>query len=129
MYKFIFYGIYRALNYTVVSKGKEKQEDRRVSAVTMTSVVMFGHIFTLSGIFSHRFGLKIPILEESNGKTFTMVLVLLLFIYNYFAHVKNLRILSEKYKPIYDKHKGLDKLIGFGVPIVTFIIFIIFGTP
>jgi hypothetical protein len=129
MYKFIFYGIYRTLNYTVFSKGKEKQEDRRISTVTLTSVVMFGHIFTLFGILSHRFGLKLAILNEPNDKLIVTLLFLFLYLYNYLFHEKKLRIISMKYKPLYDKYKGLDKLVGFGVPILTFLIFIIFGTP
>jgi hypothetical protein len=87
------------------------------------------HILTLVGTLTHRFGVIIPFFDKSNFKTINLILVLLLFIYNYFVHVRNLRILTEKYKPIYDKNKNLDKWIGFGVPIVTFIIFMIFGTP
>jgi hypothetical protein len=64
MYKFIFYGVYKELNKTIVSTGKDKQIDRRISAVAITSLIMVTNIATFYAILKNRFRIDFLRLRE-----------------------------------------------------------------
>lgn len=121
MYAFIFYGTYRALNYTIITKGKEKQEDRRISTVAQTSVIMILHMFTILGILKNKFDVPIFLLEKRpNHELEAIIIVFIFWTFNHFRYARRLKILSEKYKPIYDEHKYLDRIVGYGSFIISF---------
>ncbi|MBX3042747.1 MAG: hypothetical protein KIT33_12600 [Candidatus Kapabacteria bacterium] len=126
MYAFIFYGTYRALNSTILSKGKEKQEDRRISAVAQTSTIIGLHILTILFFLHNRLNINIILLEQSNFKIFVISLVAILWIFCHLRYVNRLKQLSEKYKPIFDKYKYLDRIVGFGSFIISVILCILF---
>jgi hypothetical protein len=130
MYGFIFYGVYKELNKTIVSTGKDKQIDRRISAVALTSLIMGTHIATFYAILKNRFKMDYLRLPEDEFTNYYIVFfALLIWLYNEIFHKRKLKELSLKYKPIYDKHKYLDMIVGTGVLVVSIIIFLIFGRP
>ena len=128
MYGFIFYGVYRTLKYTSVSKGQDRQIDRRISAVALTSIIMGFNLLTIYVIFVKYLDINILPYNE-NRKFYLIISFLLVWLYNEIFHKRKLKELSLKYKPIYDNYKYLDKIIGFGVIVVSVIIFMIIGAP
>ena len=130
MYGFIFYGIYKELNKTVVSTGKDKQIDRRISAVALTSLIMLLNIATILSILKNKFGLDFLVLHEDEYTNYYIVFFgLLIWLYNEIFHKRKLKELSLKYKPIYDNYKYLDRIVGIGFFAVSLVIFLIFGKP
>ncbi len=128
MYGFIFYGVYKELNKTIVSTGKDKQIDRRISAVAITSIIMGFNLLTIYAILVKYFDINILPYDE-NRKFYLIITFLLIWFYNEIFHKRKLKELSLKYKPIYDKHKYLDRIIGIGIIVVSVIIFMIIGAP
>jgi hypothetical protein len=128
MYGFIFYGVYRSLKYTSVSKGQDRQIDRRISAVALTSVIIGFNLLTIYVIFVKYFDINI-LPNNENRKFYLIISFLLIWLYNEIFHKRKLKELSLKHKPIYDKYKYLDKIIGIGVIVVSVIIFMIIGAP
>ncbi len=130
MYGFIFYGVYKELNKTIVSTGKDKQIDRRISAVALTSLLMFLHLATVRSIIKINFGIDFLLVPENENRNIYIVFIaLLIWLYNEIFHKRKLKELSLKYKPIYDKYKYLDRIVGIGFFAVSLVIFLIFGKP
>lgn len=130
MYSFIFYGIFRTLKYTSVSKGQDRQIDIKISAVGLTSLIMILNIASVLSILKNKFGFDFLVLHEDENTNFYIVFfALLIWLYNEIFHKRKLKELSLKYKPIYDKYKYLDRIVGFGVFAVSVVIFLIFGKP
>lgn len=130
MYGFIFYGVYKELNKAIVSTGKDKQIDRRISAVAITSLIMGTHIATFYAILKNRFRMDFLRLREDEYTNYYVVFfALLIWLYNEIFHKRKLKELSHKYKPIYDKYKYLDRIVGTGVLVVSIKTFLIFGRP